>query len=298
MERKRITELIARHTPSPGESQTPFEGVTLFRVEEPIGRLPGVLPPSVCVVVQGMKRAYCAGAVHDYDENRYLCSTMPLPIDGEAPAASREKPILGVLVSLESRAMVETLLAYETQSAGDRKPNRPPAEPGLGVAHWDARFSESLLRLLELLDTPNEAAVLGGGRLKEFLYSVIRGDAGPVIRRSLGTSRDISRAVRYIQEHLGEAVAVQELADLLGMSRPVFDRQFRAATTYSPLQFIKAYRLNSAAMLIVNGARISQAADQVGYASLSQFSREFERQFGASPRAWLRSLEAHIEWDG
>ena len=76
------------------------------------------------------------------------------------------------------------------------------------------------------------------------------------------------------------------------MSRAVFHRRFKEATSFSPLQFIKALRLNHTAMQIVGGVSVSQAADEVGYTSASQFSREFRRQFGKSPREWANKTRA------
>ena len=70
------------------------------------------------------------------------------------------------------------------------------------------------------------------------------------------------------------------------MSRAVFDRRFREATTFSPLQFIKKLRLNEAAMQIARGDHVGQAASSVGYTSASQFSREFRRLYGEAPREW------------
>ena len=81
-------------------------------------------------------------------------------------------------------------------------------------------------------------------------------------------------------------MSVDDLARRAGMSRAVFDRHVRAATTLSPLRFIKALKLNNAAMQIARGVNISQAAASVGYSSPSQFSREFRRQYGAAPRQW------------
>ncbi|MDT7858365.1 helix-turn-helix transcriptional regulator [Rubrivirga sp. S365] len=73
------------------------------------------------------------------------------------------------------------------------------------------------------------------------------------------------------------------------MSRSAFDRRFKEATTYAPLQFVKAMRLSHAALRLRQDATVSEAAYGVGYASASQFSREFRRQFGASPRDWGRA---------
>ena len=78
------------------------------------------------------------------------------------------------------------------------------------------------------------------------------------------------------------------------MSRAVFHRRFKEATTKSPIQFVKAMRLNEAAMRIAGGMTVSKAAADVGYASPSQFSREFNRMYGQLPREWrgVQQLEA------
>ena len=44
-------------------------------------------------------------------------------------------------------------------------------------------------------------------------------------------------------------------------------------------------------MVLIQGASVGEAEYAVGYASASQFSREFRRHFGASPRAWGRAHE-------
>ena len=59
----------------------------------------------------------------------------------------------------------------------------------------------------------------------------------------------------------------------------------------APLQFIKAMRLNNAVLLLRQGASVGEAAYAVGYASTSQFSREFRRRFDLPPKAWARAHE-------
>jgi AraC-like DNA-binding protein len=110
--------------------------------------------------------------------------------------------------------------------------------------------------------------------------------------QTLGGAHGISRVVTYVRENLGQPLTVDDLARRAGMSRAVFHRHFKAATSYSPLQFIKALRLNHAAMQMAGGEAVSQTADAVGYASASQFSHEFRRQFGTSPKQWTRTAAA------
>ncbi|WP_353350600.1 helix-turn-helix domain-containing protein [Aquicoccus sp. SU-CL01552] len=57
------------------------------------------------------------------------------------------------------------------------------------------------------------------------------------------------------------------------MSRAVFHRKFKQATTISPIQFVKSMRLNHAAMKIAGGITVSEAAQDVGYVSPSQSKR-------------------------
>lgn len=52
------------------------------------------------------------------------------------------------------------------------------------------------------------------------------------------------------------------------------------------IQFVKSMRLNNAAMKIAGGMTVNEAAMDVGYVSPSQFSREFKRMYGQSPRQW------------
>jgi AraC-like DNA-binding protein len=77
------------------------------------------------------------------------------------------------------------------------------------------------------------------------------------------------------------------------MSRAVLHRKFKQATSLSPIQFVKSMRLNSGAMKIATGMNVNEAAMEVGYVSSSQFSREFKRMYGQSPRQWCQSNPAY-----
>jgi AraC-type DNA-binding domain-containing proteins len=45
-------------------------------------------------------------------------------------------------------------------------------------------------------------------------------------------------------------------------------------------------RWNNAAMRIAEGTNVSVAAEDVGYVSSSQFSRDFKRLYGVTPKQW------------
>ena len=102
---------------------------------------------------------------------------------------------------------------------------------------------------------------------------------------------EIARAIEYLSSRLDEAVTIEEMAAQVGMSRAVFHRKFKQATTMSPIQFVKSMRLNNAAMKIAGGMNVNEAAMEVGYVSSSQFSREFKRMYGQSPKQWSHSMQ-------
>ncbi|NET59690.1 MAG: AraC family transcriptional regulator, partial [Symploca sp. SIO2E6] len=83
MKKSEIIQLIDRHTLEEGVTNTPLEGLQLYRTIHPVKPILGVYEPSICAIVQGSKRAYLNGTTHIYDENQYLCCTRPLPVEAE-----------------------------------------------------------------------------------------------------------------------------------------------------------------------------------------------------------------------
>lgn len=285
MSKDQIQQLIEHHLPEAGLIETPLKGVQLFHVTESIPCVPAVYHPTVVAIVSGQKEAILDGHRYVYDSSRYMLCPMTMPVEAGTPQATPETPLVGVLISLDPKAMRDLAIEMETATSVIRKPTGTTPQ-GLALARWDEGFSQALLRLLELLDDPVDTAVLGPGRLRELYFSVMKGDAGAIAKRAFGVGNEIARTIDYLSTHLNEPVTIDDMASQVGMSRAVFHRRFKEATTMSPIQFVKSMRLNNAAMQIAGGKTVNQAAMDVGYASPSQFSREFKRMYGQSPRQW------------
>lgn len=251
--------------------------------------VPAVYQPSIVAILAGTKEAVFNGERHVYGSDTYLLCPMTLPAEAGTPQASQEDPLLGVVIALEPRLIRELALLIETAPSGARQ-SVDDAPRALELAPWDAGFTEALLRLLALLDNPVDLEVLGAGRLRELFYAVLMGKAGRAARRAFGVGNEIARTIDFLSNNLTERVTIDDMADHAGMSRAVFHRRFKQATTLSPIQFMKSMRLNTAAVKISEGQAVSEAAWDVGYQSASQFSRDFKRMYGRSPRQWS---EAH-----
>lgn len=284
MSHTHLRDLLHRHAPAHGTAESAIEGLELIRVTRPLPTVPALYPASLCFLVNGRKRVYFGGEAKTYGDGSVLCCTMPLPVKSEVPNASPRAPVLGLLVRLDTRAMMETLVA--TEATGGLEPVPDAAAAGLVVTPHDDALADAVFRLAQLLDDPCAREVLAPGRLRELYFALLRSDAGRAIRQTFGASRDLGRAFVYLDKHIAAPLSIEALAREAGMSRAVFHRRFKAATTLSPLQFIKAVRLNKAAVMLAGGLGVAEAADRVGYNSPSQFSREFGRLYGMPPRRW------------
>ncbi len=281
---KQIIESIAQKD---GLTNTGIEGVQLFRATTSVPCIPAVYEPCVVAIVSGSKEAILDGERHIYGEDKYLCCPMSMPVQAGTPNASAKNPLFGVFISLDQRVMTELIIEMGNVTNIPTKLLKQTNAQGIKLAHWNHEFSDTLSRLVELLPNAMDTSVLGNARLREVLYAVLKGDAGDFMKRAFGAGNTIARSIAHISEHLDEPISIDDMAQRAGMSRAVFHRKFKQATTMSPIQFVKSMRLNNAAMKIASGVAINEAALEVGYLSPSQFSREFKRTYGQSPRQWI-----------
>ena len=291
MSKEQIRQLIENRLREDGMVETGVKGVKLFQVTESLRCAPAVYEPTVVAIVNGSKEAILDGKRYVYDSSQYMCCSMSMPVEAGTPTASPENPLQGVYISLDTRVMTELAIEMESAAGAIRKPKGGPLPQGLALARWDDTFTEALLRLLQLSDSPVDTSILGDGRLREVYYAVLKGEAGDSARRAFGVGNEIARAIEYLSSRLDEAVTIEDMAAQVGMSRAVLHRKFKQATTMSPIQFVKSMRLNAAAMKIAGGMNVNEAAMEVGYVSSSQFSREFKRMYGQSPRQWRYSRQ-------
>jgi AraC-like DNA-binding protein len=97
--------------------------------------------------------------------------------------------------------------------------------------------------------------------------------------------------ISKIKENFNEKLNVKELARFIDMSESSLYDNFKTITSMTPIQFQKKIRLEEAKLMLLNqNIEASQVAFEVGYESPSQFSREYSRMFGMSPKAHAQYL--------
>ena len=97
----------------------------------------------------------------------------------------------------------------------------------------------------------------------------------------------ISKARKYIHQHLDSPLPLGNVARIAGLSESHFCRLFKDATGLTLTDYVNRCRVEWAKKeLLRPELRVSEIAFQVGYQSLSQFNRSFARIVGASPTQW------------
>lgn len=289
MDANQIRQLCDRLTPTDGITATGIDGLQLYRVSSPVERLPAVYTPRLCLNVSGSKRVFQNGDTQEYDERRFICCTMPLPVEADIPRASVRNPLMGISLEFNEQLMTEAVIEMSTVD-GTFRNGRSEDNAGLIIGELTEPLLEALIRLLQLVEDPVALKVLAKGRLKEVYFALLRSGAGSLIRHRFGESNQIASTICFLKDNIRKPFSIDQLAEQAGMSRAVFHRRFKDVTTLSPIQFVKSLRLNTAAMHLAAGLSVNEAASQVGYGSLSQFSREFKRQFGVAPREWRQEV--------
>src|SRR5580704_404897 len=290
-----LTARVARLAPFDGTHQSALPPLALIRASAPTLCMPTVYQPCLGIVVQGRKRALLNDEVFQYDALNYLVVSVTLPGMGQVLEATPEHPYLSLRLNLDLEEIARLLLEL-----GDRGAAPAAADRGLFVARMDEPLLDAVLRMVKLLDSPEDLAVLAPVVQREIYYRVLRGELGQRLvdlAEGDGSNRRIVRAIEWLKQRYAAPLRIEELAETLHMSASALHHRFKAVTAMSPLQFQKHLRLHEARrMMFADGIECATAAHRVGYESPSQFSREYRRLFGAPPRIEIARLrESGVE---
>jgi AraC-like DNA-binding protein len=240
-----------------------------------------VSEPAFAIVVQGAKRAVLGERTFSYSAGQYLVVSVDLPLTANIVEAGPQHPFLALGFKLSAAAIAALLV--ETGVGRNTKPE----SASIAVSDLTDDLLDPVVRLLRLLDRPEDIPVLASTIEREIYWRLINGDQGAMIQQiGLADSRAarVGKAIRWIRSNYTEILRIETLAEMVGMSVTSFHRHFRAVTSLSPLQYQKQIRLQQAHVrLAANPKDIASVGYSVGYDSPSQFSREYRRLFGVSP---------------
>jgi len=274
-----------------GVFATAVPGLSLYRRSEPSPCNSATYEPTLIVFLQGQKRINLGKTIHLCDARNFLLTTVELPVVSQIVAASREKPLLGLILKLEM-SEVRRLLSQEEFAAHPE----PCGACGMAVGETRPELLGACLRLIDLIAAPQDIPFLSSLIQHEIVYRLLRSPQGRHLRAiaTLGEqSHRTAKAVSWLRMNFAKPLRVEELAAMAQMGVSTLHHHFRSMTAMSPLQYQKHLRLHTAReRMLADGLDAASAAFEVGYESPSQFSREYSRFFGQPP---MRDVKAKRE---
>jgi AraC-like DNA-binding protein len=295
-QREELVERIGRAMHADGTVQ-PLSGLYLSRVSVPLQPMHSVIEPSVCVIAQGSKEVLLGESRYKYDPAHYLLATLELPRVSQVLEASKERPYLALRLEL-----APTLVGAVLAGADHTWPKAHAEERAIAVSPLDGNLLDAFVRLVRLVEAPDDAQVLLPLYIREIIYRLLRGEQGARLRHLAfqgGYTTQIARAVERLRQDFNQPLRVEQLAQELGMSVSGFHHHFKAVTALSPVQFQKRLRLQEARRLMLGEDLDAQvAAYRVGYNDASQFNREYKSLFGVPPIRDVHRLREEAQEEG
>ncbi|MEN9501215.1 MAG: hypothetical protein RI964_500 [Pseudomonadota bacterium] len=275
---KRIVQL----TDKSEQQVTAIPALSLFRSNEPSEPIRILYEPSICLITQGAKRVLLEEDTYVYDAHHFLITSVHLPTIVQIIEASPEKPYLGLRLKLDLREISQLMMDSQLPPSRAQQPGR-----GMAIGEITLPLLTAFQRLIDLLTEPKDIPILAPLIQREIIYRLLVGDQGMRLRQiaSMGSQgHQIAQAIQWLQCNFTQPLRIEDLARQVNMSTSTLHHHFRALTAKSPLQYQKWLRLNEARrLMLTENQDASTAAFEVGYESPSQFSREYNRLFGAPP---------------
>nr|WP_145160986.1 AraC family transcriptional regulator [Paenibacillus terrae] len=289
-QQRELAELIQRHSVDDGVHETPIPSLNIIqcsRLAEPSHR---VFKPCFCVIAQGLKEVFLAQERFEYGTTDYLIASVDLPVVGKIIKAAPELPYLSIKLEFTHSQILEVINEANLIITPKDHTNR-----ALFVGQMETSLMDATLRLVKLLDRPNDIPFLAPLITKEVLYALLKGpygvNLGQIAMKGSNNYR-IMETIEHITRYFDQPLRIEELAETANMSIPSLHRNFKQVTGMSPIQFQKQLRLQEARRLLLSeSAEAAEAAFRVGYESASQFSREYSRMFGAPPKLDIKQIK-------
>lgn len=265
-----------------GLATTPIAGLRMMRVTQGGREMHSIYRPLVCFILQGAKQMTVGLETGTYGARQSVIVAADMPVLGRIVEATPDTPYLAVAIDLEPSLMRD--VAAQLGSAPQIETERRV----LFAQDTDAAALDCVRRLVAILERPDAVALLPQAIKRELAYWLLSGRHGAQLRALSAPESHVARlgkAIALLRAEYREPVAIERLALEVGMSPTAFHAHFKRMTSLTPGQYKKRLRLIEARRLMQdNGLLAGQAAFEVGYESLSQFTREYARMFDVTPK--------------
>ena len=267
---------------------TAHPSVMLFYQPTTEHKVPQLYEPGIVILLSGEKLIEIGQHSFQYDTHQALILTSVFPLECTT-FATPENPLIGLYIKLDLnsvRGLIEELKQYPVDITAVQ--NITDAF-GIQTLPLDEALHASIEQLLISLNDPVETALFGQERIRHIVFLLLRHPQSFALQQWSASDHlwnKLHQAITYMEQNYANAVNIEMLAQVSGMSVSSLHRVFKRYTSDAPMQYLKKLRLTMAKNLLQHGRQsVQQTAAAVGYESVSQFTREFKRYFGMTPKA-------------
>lgn len=103
-----------------------------------------------------------------------------------------------------------------------------------------------------------------------------------------GESSLVVEVRRYLEQHLAEAVSLNDIARHLSISASSLSHRYKTAAGETPMSTRSRLAIDLAKSMLLKGYSLKQIAQQTGFGDIYHLSKRFKCMVGLSPRAYRR----------
>jgi AraC-like DNA-binding protein len=278
-----IEAFASKNADASGLAIAPVPGIRMKVVSRPSSRFDSVYRPMVLLILQGTKQLTVGSEERLVRAGQTLIVSADVPVAARIVEASPERPYIAAALDLDVALLRE--LAVHVEAAPPKASRRTRT---LFALDTEAAALDCASRLIQLIDRPEAVPLLRPGIMRELHYWLLSGPHRSALRTLAnphGYAQRIASAISILQMEYRSRLSAERLATAVAMSVSNFHKHFKQVTSLTPGQYQKHLRLIEARRLMVeHGFSAISASLEVGYESVSHFTRDYRRMFQAPPK--------------
>ncbi|QKE27281.1 transcriptional regulator, AraC family [Arcobacter acticola] len=289
--RNELISLIKENSSTEGLILTNISSLKFYTTTQISEFVSIIYEPSLCIAIQGSKAVGFGDEMYSYSSEKYLIVSTHIPANVRIEEASKEKPYYSIIINFTLEQIYDVIKELNDDL---QESKHKILQKSLCFDVLDDFLLEPLFRLLKLSQRKDNVEFLSNLILKEIIYILLQRNSDFFKQYVLegNIANQIVKAITEIKDNFSQSINMKNLSKNIGMSESSLYNNFKKITTMSPLQFQKKIRLEEAKQMLINqNLDAAQVAFEVGYESPSQFSREYSRMFGMSPKAHVNLLK-------
>ena len=279
-----------------GENKTEIPFLSIYLFQKRKIDMPRVENFYIYIVLDGSVRLYTPSGIMDYLPGQYSMSKIDTSTSGYILTFSDKKDFLALAIELTLSDVISVLLDID----GDFAEKIATAQIGNAIMTTsDNSVISSVCRLFSAMTEPAQLSFMEKHVKREIIFYILCGSCGSQFLQSIiniQQAGEIYEANSWIKANFRNSFTVEELAEKRNMSVSLFHQKFKSAVGMGPLQCQKRLRLTEARRLMLDeNQNVTEASLEVGYESVSQFTRDYRKMFGMKPKEDILKLRNQLE---